>query len=193
MTGRTTSTISLVLVQLVMPMAHHRRALDTKVRGQGNSRAWHTDGQIDVGTAGRGPGPASDWAERPASAWPESPVTLRQGMVEGERREIKSWAGGQGEQQCSRGRGEKKGFFFCGLWLWTARPSVCVNKWRVRHTCGLVLEPESEEDKQQNISNSGNSCTSSLGPWFYNHCIGFSRTQKINRRLTTALIKNLFP
>lgn len=32
-------------------------------RGQGNSRAWHTGGQIDFGTAGRGPGPALDWIE----------------------------------------------------------------------------------------------------------------------------------
>lgn len=61
---------------------------------------------------------------------------------------------------------------------------------RVHHTCGLVLELESEEDKQQNISNSGNSCTSSLSPQIYNHSIGFSRTWRINQRLTTAMIKN---
>lgn len=32
-------------------------------RGQGNSRVWHTGGQKDCGTAGRGPGPALDWIE----------------------------------------------------------------------------------------------------------------------------------
>lgn len=168
-------------------MFHNRRALDTEVQ-PGNSRAWQTDRQIDLGTAGRGPRPASDWTERLASAWPESPVTLRHGKkkeiwgrrvgtVMGKKREIRSQAGGQGEQQCSGGKKKR----FCGLWLRTVRPSVWVNKSRVHHTCGLVLELESEEDKQQNISNSGNSCTSSLSSQFYNHSIGFSWTRKINQ------------
>lgn len=40
----------MVLVNLVnahsTKMPHHRRALDVKVRGRNNSRAWQTDGQI---------------------------------------------------------------------------------------------------------------------------------------------------
>lgn len=32
-------------------------------RGLANSRDWHSGGQTDFGTAGQGPGPASDWTE----------------------------------------------------------------------------------------------------------------------------------
>ena len=37
------------------------------------------------------------------------------GIVWGEKREIKSQAGGQGEQQCSRGKGAGVGLGRCGI------------------------------------------------------------------------------
>lgn len=108
-------------------MVHQWKALDIKVTSEDNSRAWQTDGQTDLGTAGQGPRPTSEWTERLASAWPKRPVTLRhgerkevwgqkEGTVEGETR--KSWVGGQEEQQCSKKEG------VCGLWLLPGHLSV---------------------------------------------------------------------